>query len=560
MKLTRTVLCSLLLVAAACAGLADELPLKKLIQTGWDQVTPEQLREAVDLVEQQPFHGQVIRFAGRGDTPNFRLAFQREEWDMAAIALVIEDLQAAQAASAKPWERYLLVNANPGDVDWFDDAGWESIVEHWRIAARVAREGGLTGILFDPEPYREPFRQFAWTAQPQYEQHTFVEYHAKARERGAAVMRAIVEEYPEITLFSYFMNSVNRMAAARPDPIRALPGGTYDLFPGFIDGWLDVLPPTVTLVDGCESAYRFNSLVEYLSAYNRIKGDCQRLVSPENRAKYRAQVQVGFGFYLDPYINPPDSTWYIDPQGMERVERLGQNLRHALEVTDEYVWVYGEKASWWPHPHPRAQERWWDALPGIEDQIRAAGDPVAFALGKLEEAGDDAPNLLSNGDFSAETAEAADVEQADDWVQEGAPPGWSAWQHPDSEGAFAWDRTVGHGAPGSVRMSGMSNGCVLQKAPVSPGERYAVVGWRKIEGDGEATIRVRWQDPENRWHVPHLDVMIDAIGPGDQWVQMVGVVTVPEGAGFIVPLLSVHGQRGADDVTWYDDVTVLRLQ
>jgi hypothetical protein len=548
-----------LIAIITCSALAQQLPRKKLIQTGWDQLSPERLVEHLDLVEQQPFHGQVIRFMSRGDEIQFRMAFQKADWDMDAIAEVIEDLKAAEAASTEPWERFLLVNANPGNVDYFDDDGWASIVEHWRIAARVAKEGGLEGILFDPEAYREPHRAFAWHSQPQFERHDFLEYHAKARRRGAEVMEAVASEYPDITLFCYFMNSVNGMAAERPDPIKALAGGSYDLLPGFIDGWLDAAPPTATFVDGCETAYRFNSQMEYLSAYNLIKSDCQRLVSPENRAKYRAQVQVSFGVYLDPYINPPDSKWYIDPMGMERVERLGQNIRYALDTADEYVWVYGEQASWWPNPHPRAQQPWEKALPGITDQLMAASNPTAFALHKLEELGDDVANLLTNPGFSAEEAEGPEVEQADDWVDEGAPPGWSSWQHPNSNGDFAWDRRVGHSEPGAARMSGVTLGCVLQKVPVEPGGRYGVVAWRKIEGDGDASIRVRWQDPDNGWHVPHLDVMIDASGAAGEWAQMAGVVTVPEGAGFMVPLLNASGQTSMDDAIWYDDVIVFPL-
>ncbi|MFW6437458.1 MAG: hypothetical protein ACOCZ7_00475 [Armatimonadota bacterium] len=537
----RIVATALLLTAITCSVFAQELPRKKLIQTGWDQVSPERLVEHMQTVEQQPFHGQVIRFNSRGDEIQFRLAFQNADWDMEAIEHLIDDLKAAQEASVKPWQRFLLMNANPGDVDFFDDAGWASIVEHWRIAARVAREGGLEGILFDPEPYHEPYRQFSWTAQPQYEQHDFAEYHEKARQRGAEVMEAIASEYPDMTLFTYFMNSVNSMAAQRPDPVKALAGGGYDLYPGFIDGWLDVIPATMTLVDGCEQAYRFNSHMDYLAAYNRIKTDCQWLVSPKNRAKYRAQVQVGFGFYLDPYINPPDSRWYIDPQDMERVERLGYNLRNALDVTDEYVWVYGEKASWWPNPHPRSQQPWEEALAGITDQVRAAADPADFALHKMAEEGEGLENLLTNGDFSSEEAAGAEVQQAEDWVQEGAPPGWSTWQHPESDGSFAWDRSAGHEEPGAARMTGFTTGCFLQKVAVKPGKRYGVVAWRKIEGEGDASIRVRWQNPENAWHAQQLDVMIDATGPRDEWVQSAG------------------GGRTADDVVWYDDVVVFRL-
>jgi hypothetical protein len=109
-------------------------------------------------------------------------------------------------------------------------------------------------------------------------------------------------------------------------------------------------------------------------------------------------------------------------------------------------------------------------------------------------------------------------------------------------------------------MTGVTTGCVLQKVPVQPGERYGVVAWRKLEGGGDASIRVRWQDPDNKWHVPHLDVMIDANGAAGEWAQMAGTVTVPDGAGFIVPLLNAAGQRAESDVIWYDDAVIFRIE
>src|SRR5207302_1841281 len=98
-----------------------------------------------------------------------------------------------------------------------------------------------------------------------------------------------------------------------------------------------------------------------------LKGAAQELVSPENRAKYRAQVQIGFGIYLDAYRNPPTSPWYIDGKGSPRVDRLQANLAAALRATDEYVWVRGEKARWWPSPKSEgAPPTWAEALPGSD--------------------------------------------------------------------------------------------------------------------------------------------------------------------------------------------------
>ena len=62
------------------------------------------------------------------------------------------------------------------------------------------------------------------------------------------------------------------------------------------------VPPEMILVDGCEHGYYMDSAEAYLRAANEMRswnGACARLVSPENRAKYRQQVQAGFGFYLD---------------------------------------------------------------------------------------------------------------------------------------------------------------------------------------------------------------------------------------------------------------------
>ena len=107
----------------------------KLIETGWDHVNPERLRQSLEIVESTPFQGLVIQFSGPGGQPQYRYAHSPEVWDESAIPGIIADLQAVQPERLK--DRFLQVNANPGDVDWFDDAGWEQVVHHWRLAARV---------------------------------------------------------------------------------------------------------------------------------------------------------------------------------------------------------------------------------------------------------------------------------------------------------------------------------------------------------------------------------------------------------------------------------------
>jgi len=365
-------------------------------------------------------------------------------------------------------------------------------------------------------------------------------------------MEAVADEFPDLTLFSYFMNSICRRATGHRDPNRILASQGYGLLPAFIDGWLDAAPPTVTFVDGCESAYLYNSEKQYLEAALAIKGACQELVSPENRAKYRAQVQVSFGVYLDAYWNPKDSQWgrwYVDGLGGPRVQRLRANVRAALRAADEYVWIYGEKFRWWPTPNGRVREQTWpEALPGCEAALRWGRDPVAAArwkIQRLRQAGG-LKNLLAGGAF-------------DEAEQGGRPDGWGAWQSKESKGAFTWDPKTGAAAEGAGRAAGVADGCFIQSIPVEPGQRYAVRAVRRLRGRGDAMLRVRWQTAESQWTAQGHDQVVLPDGPPGDWAEMLGAAEVPEGAGRLVVLLLVRGQRSEKDVAWFDDAAVYRL-
>ena len=550
-----------LFIVAACLALltapvagqdpaADRRRPKKLIATGWDQADTKRLRENLAVMERRPFDGVVLGAVGRIDdkrTCPLRWAFVDRKWQRSWFERPLADLKACKPARFT--DNFVSLGANPGSVDWFDDAGWSNIVEHWRITAWLARQGGLKGILFDPEPYTPPHAQFNYTAQPRRDKHSFNEYFAQARRRGREVMRAVVEEYPDITLFCYFMNSVNAASTGRADPRRMLAARGYGLYPAFIDGWLDVAPPTVTFVDGCESAYRYSSAREYLEAHAAIKGRCQELVWPANRAKYRAQVQVSFGIYLDAYWNPPTSPWYVDPRGGTRVARLRENVRTALRLADEYVWVYGEKFRWWPTPNTRVSVKSWpEALMGSESALAFARDPVGTARSQLAGKAKP-PNVARNGDFTLAPA------------GPGRPPAhWHAWQQRSSKGTFTWDGETGRSPKGSARAAGVADGCFLQSMDVKPGETYAVSAVTRRVGKGRTWVRVRWQTAAGRWTAETSDKLLLPDEADGGWREIFGVADVPPGVGKLVVLLSIAGQTEPKDSAWFDDVQVCRIE
>ena len=551
----------ILFLSLSVASAADMRRPKKLIATGWDHPDTQRLRQNLAEMEKRPFDGVVFVAIGQredGKTCQLRGAFVDQPWRREWFQSCVDDLRACQFRRFT--DNFVSFGANPGNVDWFDDEGWKNIVDHWRIAAWLAKQAGIRGILFDPEPYAPPHAQFRYDAQPQADQHTFDEYHAKARQRGREVMEAVAQEYPGITIFCYFMNSVTASATGRADPRPALETSHYGLYPAFVDGWLDVVPPTVTMVDGCESAYRYNSERQFLEAGLAIRGSCQELVSPENRAKYRAQVQAGFGIYLDAYWNPEDSPWYVDGLGGPRVERLRANVSSALRVADEYVWIYGEKFRWWPTPNGRVRpESWPEALPGSEEALWFARDPVEYARRQIADLDKgELVNLARNGDFGSETTKG--FEGNEEKHREGGPPaGWHTWQEERSKGQLAWDRQQGAAAAGSARAAGVIGGCFIQSYPVEAGQRFAVRARRKLQGRGAAAIRVRWQTAAGSWTAESQDQFAYAEGSAGEWSEMFGVVEVPEEVGRLVILLGIHGQKSESDVAWFDDVELYKL-
>jgi len=538
--------CLLVLATVAASQASDTdagtLPRKKLIETGWDMPNPRQIRDNLAEMEKQPFDGVVISLS-----PSLGSAFENKAWNRDDFRQPVEDLKACKFRRFT--DNFIMLNANPGNVDWFDDAGWKSIVDHWRIAAWAAREAGVRGILFDPEAYVSPYAQFRYSAQPEQKKHSFAEYSTKARQRGREVMQTIAEENPMITIFSYFLLSVAAPSFGPSDLRRSLANEGYGLLPAFLDGWLDAAPPTVTFVDGDERGYHYNDRTDYLEAALQIKGAFQQLVSPENRAKYRAQVRVSSGLYLDAYVNPPSSPWYIDGRGGPRIRRLTENVASALHTADEHVWIYGEKGRWWPAEKSQYKP-WPEVFPECDSALATARDPIAAAAAQVERLREKASlvDLVKNGDFQKGPS---------DTGAGGPPAEWATWQADRSHGRFEWDGRTGDG---SAVMKGVADGCFIQSHNAQPGEKYYVAGKARTQGAAEPHIRIRWQTAEGKWTAEARDaVLYRSASPADDWSGMAGVVTVPNGAGKLIVLLGVSGQGERTEAAWFDEVRIHRL-
>jgi len=532
----------------ALAGPADFEPLarKKLIMTGWDQPDVAQFRRDLAEFEKTPFDGVVLSVPGQTPegTPfnSYDHLFTREPWTEAMFSESLAGLKAAR--STKVTENFLILWSTPGEVDWFDDAGWAVVGEKFRIMARVARQGGLRGILFDPELYGGKNKTWRYRSQPGWAQHPFDEYRAKVRQRGQETMRAMRAEFPDLTVLGYWLTSVclRALDASGGGSVAGLAAEDYGLYPAFVDGWLDAAPATVKFVDGQEFAYRWDGEAAFQAGALRVKHDCQAFITSTNRAKYRAQVQASFGFYLDAYVNPPGSSYYFGREGEPRVQRLANNLAAAVGAADEYVWIYGEQHRWWPPiaPGKKSRTAWTEALPGIERALRNAKSPTEASRWWLTQ--NSVTNLLRNGNFS----EAADSQPANWWVWQEEGP---------ATGTFSLDRDLG-----AARLTRMANGCFGQNIPVKPGERYAFGGKLRQAGQGLVTLRIGWKNARGEWNRGDAAQRLVLSGPPDGgWQELFGLVQVPDGIAELVVTLYANGQTKATDQAWFDEVRVAKF-
>ena len=541
-------------VAGAGGGPATGI---RFVELGWDMPDTACLRaHAAEMERASPFDGCVLRVNGKtgdGKAASSTWGWDATPWDRASFQAAVDDLRACRFTRFT--ENFVRVNASPGTLDWADDAGWEAFTAKAGILAWVARAGGLRGLCVDPESYGE--RQFAWTPESG---RNFADTAGLARRRGAQVMRAMAAEYPDMTLLGLWLASLGMNAGRAPHPEALLAGDPYGLWHAFLDGLLDAAPLEMTLVDANEHGYYLDG-----DAYHRVASDMRSLsgpalalVAPENRARYRAQAQVGFGFYLDMYLNEPGHRYYTGPaEGGTRLDRLRDNLAAAASAADRYVWIYGEQCRWWGPTNYTGRtltntvgrgRLWEEALPGVTRAIEGVRDPLGLARRDLAQMRADgtATNLVLNGDFAA-------------CGPDGRPAEFGAWQDTaaGSHGTFAWDGAVGGG---SARAAGAANGCFLQGRSARSGERYRIAARALVRGTSIATLRVRWQREDGAWTLEALDVPCGFVRePGGDWDTAETVVTVPRGAGRIVLLLGVRAQRGPDDTAWFDDLELHRL-
>lgn len=547
-------------IAAFAAVIAvsafGDAPRKKFILFGWElqEATPAQILANADKLKGTSFDGVGIRLKAKD--ANGKVWSQKNVMDAPAWPEGVFDChlpalkrfphtdhlrESFIGCFRAPWKR----------MKWTDDAAWGIVAHNMRILAKIAREAGIKGLVADHEDYSKQRQFFRMEGDPPYDELLKI-----ARERGRQLFGSVFREYPEVRILFYWFLSDKPDYFLTADPA-AEARRRQDVWPAFADGILDVIPPTARIIDGDENAYRYDYITRdfHMGACNQ-RMLAPKLISPENRVKHALQVMVGFGLYLDMYVNPETAYWYFGPVGGSRAEHFRRNLADATHLADEYVWFWSEHHTTVKWENMPLQKRidgkdttWEECVPGFLSAMAGVRDPdggLRRRRAELEAAGklvDESPNPTC----------------ADDGRRPFPAP-YGTWCRKKEKGkaVFRLDTTVGDGDSTSLHMAESASGSIsFDLKGVVPGSAYCVTC--RAKGDRPAG-RVSWKR-DGKWAQGKPDFILEFGKPDESgWCTAEAYFNVPPGVDTMTPILMCRPKRDVSDKVWFDNLHIYRLR
>lgn len=513
-------LCVTILVCFADATfpVAGVLPpvRKKVIDLCWGAPTVDYLAANASRMEAETaLDGVVVRFQGhrpkedgKYDTIDITQLMGpfRVEYDWYAWAIeAYRNIPLRQLT-----DNFLYTVVSPGTMKWFSDSDWEAVCHNFQVLAKVAKEAGLKGILFDTEEYATHFWEFATIG----DGHSFEECIAKARQRGQEWGRAVFGEFPEIRIFcTYFVSN----------------GSMTTMQKSFMNGVLDVIPSEAMLIEGYEGGgYYARTKENFVQLAADMYNKFPKLIAAENLPRYRNQVKLAIAFYVDALFKFRKGEYWHDiyqPDiGDDPVAFFRRNLYYAFQTTDEYVWLYGEKGSWWSKSsHADEQKTWDEYAPGATDAIRFAKDPMQADVASLK-------NIL----YNPKLEELPEKHKSD----------WSFWLGRGDGKASVKD--------GICTLTGVIRGSYHQDVPVKPGALYLATAKVRRTPDTKRCLPrvfVAFKTASGTWtnRMNWTTIQATPDENGD-WQSVKAIIETPTTAGMISFQLSVEDQEDGESV------------
>lgn len=363
---------------------------KKLIELGWDVPSLDFFATNYVQMQQKPFDGITFRLEHQPDQSNTSTPVAAKEGRQTVFKTTSYDetefksyYDLARNLKGLPGHHFLLVWASPDEGwHWFDEQCWRHAEHNLRLFARVVREGGFEGIVFDPESYvsLHPWR-YSSIEQAFGSRYSYADTCQRIRYCGARTMEILQEECPDITVLMLYLLAqipIFQPFAKLPERLQVLANQEFGMLPYFLAGMLETAQGNTKIIDGNELAYYHTQRQQYELDARRIRGDLRLQLADfigEGLPNYDKHLQVGFASYYDYLINPNHfDAWYVGRHRYfgnylsheERLLWLEHNTYYALSHCDEFSWWYSESMDWWRG----------GITPGVEEIVQKARDAV----------------------------------------------------------------------------------------------------------------------------------------------------------------------------------------
>ena len=552
---------SLTIAALLAAGLAEAKT--KILYEGQEfrNVTPADLVAHADQFSKMPCDGVMLPMHGTysdGTPLHYREIAGSRKWEYESFAGQLPDLRKLAKMPCFADTALMSFMQPPKHIDWKDDAGWAVVAHNMGLVARITKEAGLKNNYIDWEDYTGAKQFFCIKGRdPSYD-----ECVKLARQRGREVFGAVYKAHPNLNMiFCWFLSEQRHFYFDGNDPQAECRKMGY-LWPAFLNGLLDVIPPTGLVTDINEHGYRFDyRAADAYRDFFRQRGRAAELVAPENRAKFFLQHRFGCNVYPDVLVRGRTEPWYLEPVDGSRVEHFRRNMADMAEVSDNYVVSWGERYPYvvWDRKIPQTprltlhhDETWDVRLPGLYDGFAGIRDGEACIDWRIEQ-------LKKKGKL-VNLVRDSECKPLRDVKERKFIPGVHSWYRPwqsakAEQGVFGIDNAVGEGDHSSLCAKGVRSGMLEYRvADVKPGEWYAVKA--SVKGPCPYLSIEFFEHDYTVQRLAKLRVDLDA-PDANGWRHAKKLVKIP----LCVDSFQVNMElsQKPDDVTWLDNLSVYRL-
>ena len=368
----------------------------------WYSHTAKNLVKNYSTISQLPFSGFIVV----GDSFTNRVMKRNQVVTYDEVWQEVKGLKGLY----KEKENFLQINIG-FPADFWDDKAWEQVSKNFAVVAKVSRDLGFRGVVFDDEPYSleakkmvnykfptykevllHPTKyskaeikgsQRSWVDKDAYRNHkySFKEHIEQVTLRFKDIMSEMTKVYPNLVTLVYLGSSLAHVNSNKEYPVVIDMGLEREnefhgaIFTGFEEG----LSKEATLYDMGESykyrkdehfthSYAWRKYNIAKDKYNQLDEERYWVVPKSERKRWSQRVNVGFMVF-----NQGQKSSYKEFTTLNKstVKDIEQTLYKALKYSDKYAIYYCEKQNWlMPNKKPTLPKEWLEMMKRVYKSIQ----------------------------------------------------------------------------------------------------------------------------------------------------------------------------------------------